>query len=209
MSKSLVFIVFWTTFMLLTACEDQQWQRSIEENNFNLPKPTPTNVLDLKVDISSAFSYAPYLDRYAYAEKDTDVATFEANTAIHLGIVKYTRQEIQNLTEATDNMSASDLEKLHRYTVHKRCHATRNRLLVSEPQKLLERTKKKGLLQTLIPNMDNNLNRYEDYYYVPNNHFLIATIAHKNNYYVFQFSANEEIMSYMFDDFLAMIQSVR
>jgi len=192
------------SFFFFASCDNERWEIEFEENNFNFHDLETVDTLGIRVDISNYFlepKTYQYLNNTAlYEEKKDGVVSFVTGNyaSVFLGIVKYTPEEVRYLKEFFLLETDSEVEFMHSYTRRKRIDAIRSNILLSEPQNLFQRTQKYGIVQSI-----EEVSKYMD------NHYFFATIEFESNYYVFHFIANAEIAPYLFDDFLAMIKSVR
>lgn len=171
-------------------------QKEIEKNNLNLPNPKFVNHLGIRFGLSEIFTQNFYYD---FSLKKTDAVSFIAeNVSIHLSVEKYTPSELVSIQYKNDVRAQSDLDALRDYYKNKR-YLSLERAIVSEPIELFSKTGKKGWLQSVEEIGE------DDYYDL---HYVIGTISHKGNYYVFQFVSGKKNMPYLLDDFLEIIKSI-
>lgn len=183
---------------VLTGCPDgmNRTKTEIEKNNLDLPNPVFVNKLGIRFGISEIFEENAY---YSFTAKTDESVSFIAHdVSLHLGIDKYKPEEIQGIKYKEDSENLSDLDALRDYYADKR-YSSLESAVVSEPIELFSRTGKKGWMQSVEETGNDEMY---------NLHYLIGTIAHKGNFYVFQFVAGKKNMPYLMDDFLEIIKSV-
>lgn len=198
MRKSL--LLFFTLSFFLYACPTPQneVQKKIEDNKMNLPNLKPFNELGISYNLSDLFAVSSYEIITIKSSNNSSFTYTTADNSIRFSIEKFSPSEIATLQFSSTPENQPNIDVLHNYY----CNAIRksNNLLVSsEVENLSSKASKKGLLQHLISSNDDNYG----------NHFIIASIPFKGNYYVFQFIAGKQLMPYLYDDFLKIIKSVR
>lgn len=184
---------------LLTGCPGSvnQTQKKIEENDLNLPNPTGKNGLGIRFELSELFE----TDYYShFSLNSANSLTYSTpNTEILVSIERFTPASLSGIQFQNEQENQPDLEALRDYFVKKRKAASQNSI-VSEPIELYSKTKKKGWMQSVEDT--HNGNNYDL-------HYLIGTISFKGNFYVVQMVAGKDNMSYLLDDFLSLIKSIR
>lgn len=171
-------------------------QTDIEKNNLNLPNPVYVNKLGIRFGLSEIFRENNY---YSFTLKKSDAVSYIADdVSVHLAIEKYAPGEMASIHYQNDTEDQPDLDALRDFYAEKRLLSL-ERAVVSEPIELFSKTGKKGWMQSVEEV------RGDDYYDL---HYVIGTISHKGNYYVFQFVAGKQNMPYLLDDFLEIIKSV-
>jgi len=204
-----IILCFFIVGLLFCSCENDILEQKFVENDFNLPDIVTIDTLGIKIDVSKYFldstNYSWLKTTNLFAEKRTDVVSLVGGryASIFLGIVKYTYDEISESNTNENNVNIKDnssIELLHAYIRNKRIESIKKDILLSEPQLLFTRTQKHGIIQSIEE-------QHTDY--TLNRQYLLATFTFNGAYYVFHLIANNEISQYLFDDFLAMIKSVR
>lgn len=192
--------LFLSLGILLTGCPDadnNKTQKEVEKNNLDLLNPKYIDRLGVRFALPEAFttSYS------GFTLKTTNSFCFSAEElSLYFSIEKFDDFEIESFRyQMEDADSLSELDVLTQYLKNKRV-LSMDYPSASEPVELFSRTGKKGWIFSVEDR--------EKYFYSSSN-YLIAVIEHKNKHYAFQFVGGIEAIPFLFDDFIAILKSVK
>lgn len=190
--------MFLSLGIVLTGCPDtvNKTQKEIEKNNLDLPNPIYIDRLGVRFALPEMFEEDSYTQ---FTLKSADSHCFVAEeVSLYFSIERFYNSEIEGFRFAMEDAdSLSDLEVLKKHILKSR-ELSLVSPLISEPVELFSRTGKNGWIFSV-----------EDQEYYRALNYLTAVIKHKNHHYVFQFVGSPEGMTYLFDDFLRIIKSVK
>lgn len=185
--------------LILTGCPgvDNKTKNAVEKNNMNLPNPKMERLFSVSYELSDVFSQTNYNDFTINYANSKSYST--SDSRIHFSIERFTDADFQTIQFLNEEKNQDNLIALRDYFSQMIQKQTYNVTSLSEPSESYTRTKKKGWIQSIQQETNN------DYAIA----YLIATIEYKGNYYIVQLISTKEIIPYLYDDFLKIVSSIK
>jgi hypothetical protein len=199
--KRLIIIVF--IVPLLMACprksEDERTDtaKAFRENNYDFPAYRKTAYKNIKFRLPESFEF-DYGNRYCYKSSSLNRRDFQLG--IIFTVERFTEDDLESELMA-DYMIEDDLLNGFHDAYARRRYESLYEATVSFKKDLKKGSKFKGIIQTIG---GKSSDYSEEYLY-----YVMATVKAEDEYYVFQFITQKEMMDYVYDDFEHILASIR
>lgn len=199
--KRLIVIIF--LMPLLTACPPKSQEdrtdtaKAFRENGYDFPGYKKAVYKGIKFQLPESFEY-DYGNRYCYKSSSMNRRDFQLG--IIFTVEKFTEDDLESELMA-DYMIEEDLLNGFHDAYANRRYESLYEGTVSFKKDLKKGGKFKGVIQTI----GGRYSEYADEYL----YYTMATIKVDNDYYLFQFITQKDMMDYVYDDFEHILATVR
>lgn len=171
--------------------------KELKKNNYDFPELIQREHNDVSFQLSKWFTKS-YNDNYVI--QDNALTETVQNLGVHFSFETFNKSDIEKIIYFQERTKSEDeaLDVL-KYYIKQRTESMYESFL-SDASVLPENTLQNGYYQTIHTSED----AYSD-----GTTYIIASIKRKNEVHVLQMIAASESMTYLFDDFMRIIQSMR